>query len=80
MNRQDITWLEVGAAVMWFIAGFCLVFFRRPFARSVIRVQNVAGFRFGEREVRIAEVVAVIVGVFFLVLCVLVLMGIADLD
>jgi hypothetical protein len=50
--------------ILGVVMGVLLVVFRKPFARDAVRQQNAFwGFRFGEREVRISERVAVLVGI-----------------
>ena len=50
--------------ILAIILGFCVVVFRKPFAREAIRQQNdFFGFRFGEREVRRTEYIAMLGGI-----------------
>ena len=57
--------------------GIYLLVFRKQFARSCIKDQNrLWGFHFGEREVWISEIVAVIVGFGFILFAVLAALGV----
>ncbi len=47
--------------------GCLLIFFRKAYARYVIREQNrIWGFKFGETQVKISEIVAILVGTGFI--------------
>lgn len=49
--------------------GFCLVIFRKSFARHVIKEQNkFGGFHFGERDIKSTEVISIIVGIGFIII------------
>jgi hypothetical protein len=50
--------------ILAIVSGFCIVVFRKPFARGTIRHQNdFFGFRFGKREVRRTEYIALLGGI-----------------
>ena len=50
---------DVFAGILCVVIGVLLIVFRKPFARKAVSEQNAYwGFRFGEREVRISERVA----------------------
>ena len=55
---------HVFAGIVSIVMGVLLIVRRKPFAHDAMRQQNaLRGFRFGEREVRISERVAVLAGV-----------------
>ena len=57
--------------------GVSLLVFREQFAKKCMKDQNRTwGLRFGEREIRVTEVVTVIVGLGFIICGVLCLLGI----
>jgi len=63
--------------VVGVIIGVALILARKRFARSVIASQNAFwGFRFSERDVKVPEIVTVLVGAGFLVLSMLALLGV----
>jgi hypothetical protein len=64
-------------SVIAMLVGVGLIIFRGRFAQYTIRQQNrVWGFRFGENATRSAEVVALIVGVGFLTIGILAILGV----
>lgn len=70
----------MGIGIVGVILGLVMLMFRKPFARSAMRQQNeVFGFRFGEREVRISEYVIFLVAIFFVVFGFLSLLGILEM-
>jgi hypothetical protein len=50
--------------ILGIVMGVLLIVLRKPFAREAMNQQNAFwGFRFGEREIKISERVAVLVGI-----------------
>jgi hypothetical protein len=65
----DILASDVFGGVVGIVVGVLLIVFRKPFARKTVRDQNAFwGFRMGERHVRISELVAVPIGIGFIVM------------
>jgi len=65
----DILASNVFGGIVGIVVGVLMIVFRKPFARKAVRQQNAFwGLRMGERDVRISELVAVPIGIGFIVL------------
>ena len=61
--------MAIAANAFSVVLGLAVILGRKPFARYTIAEQNRhVGFHFGEREVRMAEFVNLVVGAFALVM------------
>jgi hypothetical protein len=64
----DILASNAFGGIVGIVTGVLLIVFRKRFARKSVREQNAFwGLRMGEREVRISEIVAVPIGIGFIV-------------
>jgi hypothetical protein len=70
MNHvMTILWSDTLWSIAGIVIGVLLVVYRKPFARKSVRQQNALwGFRMGERDVRITEIVAIPIGIGWIVL------------
>ena len=71
MNNMftDILASDVFGGIVGIVVGVLLIVFRKPFARKTVRDQNAFwGFRMGEPHARISELVAVPIGIGFIVM------------
>ena len=65
----DILASDVFGGIVGIVVGILMIVFRKPFARKAVRDQNAFwGLRMGERDVRITELVAVPIGIGFIVI------------
>ena len=65
----DILASNVFGGIVGIVVGVLMIVFRKPFARKAVRQQNAFwGLRMSERDVRISELVAVPIGIGFIVL------------
>ena len=72
----DILASDVFGGIVGIVVGILMIVFRKPFARKAVRDQNAFwGLRMGERDVRITELVAVPIGIGFIVIGVWMLLG-----
>jgi hypothetical protein len=67
--NTDILASDVFGGIVGIVVGLLMIVFRKPFARKAVRDQNAFwGLRMGERDVRISELVAVPIGISFIVM------------
>jgi hypothetical protein len=66
---MDILASNAFGGIVGIVTGVLLIVFRKRFARKSVREQNAFwGLRMGEREVRISEIVAVPIGIVWVVM------------
>jgi hypothetical protein len=64
-----ILWSDTFFGIVSIVIGVLLIVYRKPFARKSVRQQNAFwGLRMGKRDVRILEIVAVSMGIGWIVM------------
>ena len=48
--------------------GLMLIIFNKPFAKKVISSQNMIGFKYDEKEIKLSRIIIIICGICFILL------------